>query len=439
MATHEPEQASPSSSRPGVERVESLITVDDYELRLALIEDIRKISQRSRGPKKPALTGLEFSYLINMPLDRLRNLKGLLPVSSTTLLPLINDLGNATWWFLQKTAYKIEFPQEPQDNSSTKTVSSQGSVTKPRSSSKSHASGKRSASGGSTLLNAIANASVGTSKDTEIYQSGCLRDECLELDEGRCVVTGASNSHVCHIVPFSWFENEHNVGFTNRFVSALELVIDFQSDDLQLEAMSKLREGVGCTDRLWNLVCLSPQLHKWWDHAYFGLKYYGRNDSEEEGFVEIHLQFVWMLRNISQFAKKQIALDQQAHPSTSLSVSLNHRYGGQTMAPCSDSTCNDCQAIRRVKAYDSTGQPIVNGQIITVKRRRENASLFEAMIKIQWAVIRAAAVSGGALAPGELRSFSEDSDGGGEDSPTGVEEEDPVATTERIHDWLDHI
>lgn len=45
-----------------------------------------------------------------------------------------------------------------------------------------------------------------------------------------------------------------------------------------------------------------------------------------------------------------------------------------------------------------------------VKRHKEHAHLFEAMIKIQWAVIRAAAFSGGVLAPDELRD--DDSDGG---------------------------
>ncbi|KAG5791593.1 hypothetical protein H9Q69_009352 [Fusarium xylarioides] len=372
-----------------------------------------------------------------MPLDKLRNLKGVLPDSSGALEPVINELGNATWWFLQKAAYKIEFPEKSQDNSSTKTVSakgkapqrvtSQGSITKPGSSSKSHASGKRSASSANTLLKTIANPSVAspvaTSKGTEVGRSEALRKECLELDGNYCVVTGASDPHDCHIVPFAWSKYENNFEVTKRLLPALQLVIDIQPPELKREAMGKL-----------------PQLHEWWDHAYFGLKYYGRNDSEEEGFVEIHLQFVWMPRNISQQATKQINLDQQADRSTGLSADLSHHYGGQTTTPCSKPSCNDCQAIRRVKADDlTTNRPVVSGQIIVVKRRKEDAHLFEAMIKIQWAIIRAAAISGGALAPDELWSFSEDSDGGEADVPRGVEEEDPVATTKRIHDWLNHI
>ncbi|KAG5751214.1 hypothetical protein H9Q70_006137 [Fusarium xylarioides] len=447
-------------ARPRVERVESLIPVEDYELRLALIDSIRAELQLFRGPEKPDLTGLEFSYLINMPLDKLRSLKGVLPDLSVAFEPVINKLGNATWWFLQKAAYKIEFPEQSQDNSSAKTVSAkgkaprrvtpQGSVTKPGSSSKSPASGQRSASHGNTLLKAIANASVASSvatrKGTEVNRSDRLQKECLELDGNYCVVTGASNPHVCHIVPFAWSKHEQNLEFTKRLMPALQLVIDIQPPELKREAMGKLQEGVGCTDRLWNLVCLSPQLHKWWDHAYFGLKYYGRNDSEEEGFVEIHLQFVWMPRNISQFATKQIALDQQAHPSTSLSASLNHHYGGQTMTPCSDSTCNDCQAIRRVKAYDlATNRPIMKGQIVVVKRRKEHASLFIAMIEFQWAVIRAAAMSGGALVLDELLSSSDEDSDGGEvveeetEVPAEGEEEDPQATADIVHDWMAKI
>ncbi|KAF5681709.1 hypothetical protein FCIRC_5435 [Fusarium circinatum] len=359
MATHELDEASPSSSRPRVERVESLIPVEDYQLRLELIESIRAELERFRGPENPDLTRLEFTYLINMPLEKLRPFKVLFRDVTLALEPLISNMGPATWWFLQKN----ELPEESQNNSSAST-------------------------------------------DIEAIRSDRLRDECLDLDDGCCVVTGASNPHVCHIVPFAWSKNEKSVEITKRFVPALELVIDLQPPELLFEAMSKLQEGVGCTDRLWNL----------------------------DGFVEIHLQFVWMPRNISQFATKQIALDQQAHPSTSLSAGLNHHYGGQTMKPCSDLSCNECQAIRKVKAYDITNRPIVNGQIIVVKRRKEDAPLFEAMIKIQYAIIRAAAISGGALAPGELRDEDLDEGEAGE-----IEEEDPVPTAKRIEDWLDCI
>ncbi|KAF5590904.1 uncharacterized protein FSUBG_10633 [Fusarium subglutinans] len=447
MATGELEEASPSSSRPRVERVESLLPLEDYELRLELIESIRAELERFRGPEKPDLTGLEFTYLINMPLDKLRSLKEMLPDTSGHLQAMINKLGNATWWFLQKAAHKIEFPERPHANSSAKgkapqRVTSLGSVSKPASSSKSHASGRRSASDGSTLRKIISNpsvagsatSSVATSKSTEADRSECLKKVCLEFDGNCCVVTGASNPQVCHIVPFAWSKHQKNFEVTKRLMPALQLVIDIQPPKLKREAMDKLLLGVGCTDRLWNLVCLSPQLHEWWDHAYFGLMHYGSNDSEEDGFVEIHLQFVWMPRNISQFATKQIALDQQAHPSTSLSAGLNHHYGGQTMKPCSDLSCNECQAIRKVKAHDITNRPIVNGQIIVVKRRKEDAPLFEAMIKIQYAIIRAAAISGGALAPGELRDEDLDEGEAGE-----IEKEDPVPTAKRIEDWLDCI
>ncbi|KAF5247267.1 hypothetical protein FANTH_6524 [Fusarium anthophilum] len=387
MATHELDDASPSPSRPRIERVESLIPVEDYDLRLALIEDIRKVLRLFRGPEKPDLTGLEFSYLINMLLEKLRPFKVFFRNATLALEPVVSNMGPATWWFLQKNG----LPEESQNNSSA-------------------------------------------SKGIEANRSDRLRDECLDLDGGCCVVTGASNPQVCHIVPFAWSKNEKSVGITKRFVPALELVIDVQPPELLFEAMSKLQEGVGCTERLWNLVCPSPQLHKWWDHAYFGLMHYGSNDSEEDGFVEIHLQFVWMPRNIPQFATKQITLDQQAHPSTSLSAGLNHHFGGQTMKPCSDLSCNECQAIRKVKAYDITNRPIVNGQIIVVKRRKEDAPLFEAMIKIQYVIIRAAAISGGALAPGELRDEDLNEGEAGE-----IKEEDPVPTAKRIEDWLDCI
>ncbi|KAF5973963.1 major facilitator superfamily transporter [Fusarium bulbicola] len=188
-------------ARPRVRPVDNLIPVEAYELRLALIEDIRKVLQRRRGPKKPDLTGLEFSYLINMPLDKLQGLKELLLLTPGALEPLLNDL----------------------------------------------------VSGGNILLNAIANVSMGTSKGTKVRRDGHLQDKCLDLDGSVCVVTGASNPQACHIIPFSWSKHEKNLKLTKRFLPSLGLVID------GVEAIVKLQGGVGYTDRLWNMAMIKFQ------------------------------------------------------------------------------------------------------------------------------------------------------------------------------------
>ncbi|KAF5631688.1 hypothetical protein F52700_6608 [Fusarium sp. NRRL 52700] len=134
MASHDLREASPSSLRPPVDHVESLIPVEVYELRLALIEDIRKVMRQIRGPQWPDLAGLEYSYLINMPLDKLRPLK----VLFYAFVPFINDL------ILQKN----DLPEQSQNSPST-------------------------------------------NKATEVDRSEALRKEYLGLDGNYCVVTNA--------------------------------------------------------------------------------------------------------------------------------------------------------------------------------------------------------------------------------------------------------
>ncbi|RKL31898.1 hypothetical protein BFJ70_g9220 [Fusarium oxysporum] len=54
-------------------------------------------------------------------------------------------------------------------------------------------------------------------------------------------------------------------------------------------------------------------------HAYFGQKYYSRANCLEEDFAQIHLQFLWMPRNIYRRATKQRV---QRKPE----VRISHRF-----------------------------------------------------------------------------------------------------------------
>ncbi|EWZ84400.1 hypothetical protein FOWG_12206 [Fusarium oxysporum f. sp. lycopersici MN25] len=99
-------------------------------------------------------------------------------------------------------------------------------------------------------------------------------------------------------------EYQNNSSTKTQMIPALEVVVDLKPSNVKYEAVTKLRQGVGCTDPLWNVVCLSTQLHKWWDM---------------QDFAQIHLQFLWMPRNIYRRATKQRV---QRKPE----VRISHRF-----------------------------------------------------------------------------------------------------------------
>lgn len=47
------------------------------------------------------------------------------------------------------------------------------------------------------------------------------------------------------------------------------------------------------TDKAWNMLCLNPQLHRWWGEARFGLKCLGVTPTPTGG-ATVCIQFIWM-------------------------------------------------------------------------------------------------------------------------------------------------
>ncbi|KAJ0133811.1 Uncharacterized protein HZ326_23123 [Fusarium oxysporum f. sp. albedinis] len=118
------------------------------------------------------------------------------------------------------------------------------------------------------VLHTISNSSMATSKDSGAGREDDVWKRCLKLDGDCCVITGASHPHVYQILPFAWSKTKTNLR-TQQMIPALEVVVDLKPSNVNYEA-----------------------LHKWWDHAYFGQKYYGRANCLEEDFAQIHLQFL---------------------------------------------------------------------------------------------------------------------------------------------------
>lgn len=199
--------------------------------------------------------------------------------------------------------------------------------------------------------------------------------KCRQRDGHRCIITKTDCPQVCHVVPFSWsgsgcaeVMSKLFYGMTDRYL----LGGDGVDDEMRVELMS------GNSDKSWNMICLSPSLHTWWGKAYFGLKYLGLMPSESgnaQSKVTVTLEFRWLKQN--PYSKATDTLNQQQQ----------HDFRAKLVeAPQPAVAANVCPSNR----------PILSGQTFDVTLDEIDAPKFITVIKIQWALVQLAAMSGGA-------------------------------------------
>ncbi|KAL6410089.1 hypothetical protein AUP68_06499 [Ilyonectria robusta] len=112
------------------------------------------------------------------------------------------------------------------------------------------------------------------------------RDKCYNQDHGRCVVTGISNPHVCHIIPYTWNNTAYRQQYARRLTLAL-ILVSHENTHLHV-----LQQGIGSSDKVWNMVSLSPLLHFWWSKGFFAFKCMGITPVDgSDNLSEITLQF----------------------------------------------------------------------------------------------------------------------------------------------------
>lgn len=217
------------------------------------------------------------------------------------------------------------------------------------------------------------------------------RDKCYNQDHGRCVVTGISNPHVCHIIPYTWNNTAYRQQYARRLTLAL-ILVSHENTHLHV-----LQQGIGSSDKVWNMVSLSPLLHFWWSKGFFAFKCMGITPVDgSDNLSEITLQFRWMPRSPNPDASRFIKLEEQPDANRDFVSKLTHYYGDA----CGVEGCIDCPHTAAIAAHNiGTDHRIVSGDLIKVRRNTDVAERFKSMIDIQWALICAAAMSGAAQAP----------------------------------------
>ncbi|KAF5614048.1 uncharacterized protein FTJAE_13804 [Fusarium tjaetaba] len=371
------------------------IPVHEMNARLDRIEVIEK-KIAAMEPPWPTLNHIQFCYLMGMPLEDLRTVSNL---GGFYVFNAIHGLGELTTHFFKRDKYTVLSP--PPSTSPAPKDSAPSST---------------------------------RSQRTQVPRTQSTIDECKRLDQYRCIVTGLANPEACHIVPFHWNQDRDHLEKTEKILKNVGFIVFDQQSSAANSTHKEIIEEVKSSDKPWNLLCLSPQLHTWWGRAYFGLKCYGAVLCEDDpNYSIISLQFVWMPSNVKAMATDHIDLRAQRNPSTALRAHLTHRYGDGPLSACTTKNCTQCRETLGVQCHDiSNNRPVESGTIVKVKRLTKDRRLLEHVIKLQWSIICAAALSGGPLIGDD--AVSSDS----EEEEMGYWEEDGQEDSiDKVNEWLE--
>ncbi|KAF5553407.1 hypothetical protein FNAPI_6771 [Fusarium napiforme] len=378
-----------------VEQVTDLFPLHEMNARLDRIEVIQKKIATEKRPRPP-LNRIQFCYLMGMPLEDLRTVSNL---GGFYVFNAIHGLGKLTTHFFRRDKCTILSP--PPSTSPAPKDSAPSST---------------------------------RSQRTQVPRTKSTIDECKRLDQYRCIVTGLANPEACHIVPFHWNQDRDHLEKTEKILKNVGYIVFDQQSSAADSTHEEIIEEVKSSDKPWNLLCLSPQLHTWWSKAYFGFKYYGAVLCEDDpNYSIISLQFVWMPCNIKAMATDQIDLEAQRDPSTALGSYLTHRYGDGLLSACTTRNFTQCPETKGVQCHDiSSNRPVESGTIVKVKRLTKDRHLLEHVIKLQWSIICAAALSGGPLIGDD--SVSSDIE---EEEMEYWEEDRQDDSIDKVNEWLE--
>ncbi|RCI10340.1 hypothetical protein L249_4345, partial [Ophiocordyceps polyrhachis-furcata BCC 54312] len=210
------------------------------------------------------------------------------------------------------------------------------------------------------------------------------KNNVLRRDGDACVVTGAPFPDVCHILPFSWSKSRYNCYKVQGELIYHEHL--WGDGNFSAEVRNWLTESPGAADKSWNMICLSPSLHRLWGKALFGLKYLGQLPAPpDEAEVPVQLQFRWLRREAvaPPEAWKPINPEGERDFETSRTSRFLNGVDAESMVSAH---------------FAGSARPVESGHVITIRIPREDVQKFIAVINIQWSLCQLAAMSAAAEA-----------------------------------------
>ncbi|KAK4163713.1 hypothetical protein QBC43DRAFT_354155 [Cladorrhinum sp. PSN259] len=228
-----------------------------------------------------------------------------------------------------------------------------------------------------------------------------------QLDRDRCIITGTANPEVCHIIPFSAnVTNAARIRWRNCMLAAsrLRLLSPLPFSNLA----SLFASGIGISDRTWNCLCLSPQIHDWWGRGYFGLKYIGqvppfRTGKNDVAYVKV--QFIWMpwMKQMTKKKEDRASLGRTvAEIKAALPEFGDPIVNGDQVMPVLPPYYGDYTGANDLPlvaiSRPATGFNVQSGDVFKIPVKQRYVDMMAAALKLQWALINIFAMAGGAEA-----------------------------------------
>ncbi|TVY76307.1 hypothetical protein Focb16_v007538 [Fusarium oxysporum f. sp. cubense] len=194
---------------------------------------------------------------------------------------------------------------------------------------------------------------------------------------------------VSHIIPYTWWDTKDHGNTTDdiKFRGPGLLSVNLLGGNCYVYNPHELRG----TDKVWNMICLHPDLHKLRARGYCGFKYIFTETSNENE-SKVTLQFRWMPRTKKRLGQ-EIDISGTGHGSDSRQLidelSLFHDQGNPPPVSCEG-------ALRHLTR---SGKPLPSGYLIHINMQADETKRFKEAIDIQWACILFAAFSGAAGNP----------------------------------------
>ncbi|UKZ82269.1 hypothetical protein TrVFT333_010054 [Trichoderma virens FT-333] len=329
-------ETSPNFANP-----DPIINLEELDLRLTFITDLQRsyhkfTSSQRNNDGNFQFTTLQMSYLLLIPLGKLSDL-------------VRNPMATIVPWLNLETYISFMVRGRILDNVSTGTRAV--SQTPPSSS-----------------------CSQLTDDTISICRNTDERDKCIARDNGACILTGAAFPDVCPILPFSINANDEGLA---HYRTQHSLAMSLVDEKYLVNIPNLLGSGLGCSDKVWNMLCLHPTLRQWWEKCLFGLKCLRIIPSPKNGGkCTIQLQFHWMPRN---------GLDPQVYAQPDRDTFEKML---QIMSPQEEDLTTELR--------NPCSQRLKTGNVFSLIMPEEDATKMKGMIDIQWANVKLATISGAA-------------------------------------------
>ncbi|KAH8904492.1 hypothetical protein BR93DRAFT_149768 [Coniochaeta sp. PMI_546] len=207
----------------------------------------------------------------------------------------------------------------------------------------------------------------------------------LALDNNGCIILQNADPEVCHIIPFSANAKTASRQKFASWIGKADMLL-FPDGDNSTRYMSQARKLFtsrnGSSDKKWNMISLDDKLYKWWGKAYFGFKCLGTvlAAGKPQGITTIKLQFHWMPRKVKP-------LEPLGKTKDEFLGAFRGTYGDQS---------SEIPVVAMLRPR--SGRPLQTGDIFYVDIQTEHADKMIVAFELQWALIKIAAIAGGAEA-----------------------------------------